>query len=89
MTAVRRVLVGPRARFVATCHRSGELRWFRVESVTDARLDFKETFRGADPKVVDAHPRGAARPLTPDLAREVIALAEGALASARMPSETG
>ncbi len=141
--SVHRVIVGPPARFVATCHRSGELKWFRIENVTDARLDAKEPFREADSKVVDAHLRGsldgfhdggapvqhvffvsdpdarwaarnlmdgmqceevpggirvtlegsaakrlarfvvglggAAKPLTPDLAREVTALAEGAL----------
>jgi predicted DNA-binding transcriptional regulator YafY len=149
--SVQRVLVGPPARFVATCHRSGDLKWFRVENVTDARLDSKEPFREADPKVVDAHLRasldgfhdggapvkhvffvsdpdarwaarnlmegmlceevlggirvtvetsagkrlarfvvglgGAAKPLTPDLAREVIALAEGALGTSRATAE--
>jgi predicted DNA-binding transcriptional regulator YafY len=149
--SVQRVLVGPPARFVATCHRSGELKWFRVENVTDARLDRKEPFREADPKVVDAHLRasldgfhdggspvkhgffvsdpaarwvarnlmdgmdceevpggirvtvetsaakrlarfvvglgGAARTLTPDLAREVTTLAEGALEASRAKAE--
>jgi len=36
--SVHRVRVGPPARFVATCHRSGALKWFRVENVRDARL---------------------------------------------------
>jgi predicted DNA-binding transcriptional regulator YafY len=145
--SVQRVLVGPPARFVATCHRTSELKWFRVENVTDARLDSKEPFREADPKVVDAHLRasldgfhdggaplkhvffvsdpdarwaarnlmdgmlceevpggirvtveasaakrlarfvvglgGAAKPLTPELARDVSALAKGAIAASR------
>ncbi len=57
--SVQRVLAGPPARFVATCHRSDELKWFRIENVTEARLDPKETFREADPKVVDAHLRAS------------------------------
>ena len=141
--SVHRVLVGPPARFIATCHRSGDLKWFRVENVTDARLDPNVPCRDADAKAVDAYLRAsldgfhdggapvrhvffvsdpaarwvarnlmdgmedeevpggirvtaetsgasrlaryvvglgaAAKPLTPDLAREVIALAEGAL----------
>jgi predicted DNA-binding transcriptional regulator YafY len=141
--SVHRVLVGPPARFVATCHRTGGLKWFRVENVSDAKLDVREPFRAADPKAVDAHLRAsldgfhdggppvkkvffvsdpdarwvarnlmdgmecedvpggirvtldtsatrrlarfvvgfgaAAKPLTPELAREVVALAEGAL----------
>ena len=48
--SVHRVLVGPPARILATRHRSGELKWFRVESVSDARLDPKEAFRATDPK---------------------------------------
>jgi predicted DNA-binding transcriptional regulator YafY len=35
--SVHRVLVGPPGRFVATCHRSGELKWFRIENVSDAK----------------------------------------------------
>jgi predicted DNA-binding transcriptional regulator YafY len=57
--SVHRVLVGPPARFVATCHRSGALKWFRVESVTDARLDANEFFREVDSKTVDAHLRAS------------------------------
>ncbi len=143
--SVHRVLVGPPARFVATCHRSGDLKWFRVESVSDAKLDPHEPFRDMDSKKVEAFlmasldgfhdggtparhaffvsdpdarwvarnlmdgmvaeevpggirvtletaaPKrlarfvvglgGAAKPMTPELEREVVALAEGALAS--------
>jgi predicted DNA-binding transcriptional regulator YafY len=55
--SVHRVLLGPPARFVATCHRTGALKWFRVENVSDAKLDGREAFREADPKRVDAHLR--------------------------------
>lgn len=57
--SVHRVLLGPPARFVATCHRSGMLKWFRIESMSDASLDANEKFREADPKVVDAHVRAS------------------------------
>jgi predicted DNA-binding transcriptional regulator YafY len=57
--SVHRVLVGPPGRFVATCHRSGELKWFRIESVSDAKLDPHEPFRDADSKTVDAHLRAS------------------------------
>ena len=46
--SVHRVVLGPPARFVATCHRTGALKWFRVESVSDAKLDPHEKFRDAD-----------------------------------------
>jgi predicted DNA-binding transcriptional regulator YafY len=57
--SVHRVLVGPPARFVATCHRTGDLKWFRVESVSDARLDPREPYREADAKTVDGHLRAS------------------------------
>ncbi len=57
--SVHRVVLGPPARFVATCHRSGDLKWFRVENVSDARLDGEQPFRGADSKRVDAHLRAS------------------------------
>jgi hypothetical protein len=57
--SVHRVVLGPPARFVATCHRTGGLKWFRVENVSDAKLDAHEKFREADPKVVDAHLRAS------------------------------
>jgi predicted DNA-binding transcriptional regulator YafY len=52
--SVHRVALGPPARFVATCHRTGALKWFRVDNVSDAKLDPDERYRSADPKVVDA-----------------------------------
>ena len=57
--SVHRILLGPPARFVATCHRTGGLKWFRVENVSDAKLDTHEAFRDADPKTVDAHLRAS------------------------------
>jgi predicted DNA-binding transcriptional regulator YafY len=57
--SVHCVVVGPPARFVATCHRSGALKWFRIDNVTDAKLDPHEPFRDADSKKVDAHLRAS------------------------------
>jgi predicted DNA-binding transcriptional regulator YafY len=57
--SVHRVLLGPPARFVAVCHRSNTLKWFRVESMSDASLDLSERFRDADQKEVDAHLRAS------------------------------
>jgi predicted DNA-binding transcriptional regulator YafY len=37
--------VGPPARFVATCHRNGDLRWFRVDGIVRARVDDAQAFR--------------------------------------------
>jgi predicted DNA-binding transcriptional regulator YafY len=143
--SVQRVLLGPPARFVAICHRTDELKWFRIENMSDAILDPTERYRETDSKHVDAHLRAsldgfheggaptkqaffvrdpdarwvarnlfeemqfeqvpggirvtvdtsalnrlarfvvglgaAAKPLTPELEREVAALAQGALAS--------
>jgi len=55
--SVHRVLIGPPARFVATCHRTGKLRWFRVANVTDARLDADEPFRPVASETVQAYLR--------------------------------
>jgi len=57
--SVHRVLIGPPARFVATCHRSDTLKWFRVENISEAQLDANEPFRPADAKRVDAHVRAS------------------------------
>jgi predicted DNA-binding transcriptional regulator YafY len=57
--SVHRVLPGPRARFIATCHRTGELKWFRIDNVSDSKLDPAESFREADPQQVDAHMRAS------------------------------
>lgn len=52
--SVQRVVVGPPARLVALCHRSGALKWFRVDNVLGAVLDHHEPFRGADAGAVEA-----------------------------------
>lgn len=51
--SVHRVFPGPPARFLATCHRSGGLKWFRVDNVTDASLDTHEPFRETPADAVD------------------------------------
>jgi len=51
--SVHTVLPGPPARFVATCHRSGKLKWFRVENVSDAELDPEEAYRSANAGAVE------------------------------------
>jgi predicted DNA-binding transcriptional regulator YafY len=57
--SVHRVTPSPRASFLATCHRTGELKSFRVESVSEARLDPKEAFRPAETAVLEAHERAS------------------------------
>ncbi len=55
--SVQRVLVGPPARFVAHCHRSGTLKWFRVENIALARLDAESRYRPADESEIAAFVR--------------------------------
>jgi predicted DNA-binding transcriptional regulator YafY len=43
--SVQRVLVGPPGRFIARCHRTDELKWFRIDNMFDARLDPSEPYR--------------------------------------------
>jgi predicted DNA-binding transcriptional regulator YafY len=43
--SVHRLELGPPARFIATCHRSSTLKWFRVDNVLDARPDANEAYR--------------------------------------------
>jgi predicted DNA-binding transcriptional regulator YafY len=52
--SVHRLLVGPPARFLATCHKSDELKWFRLDNVFDAAVDVNEPFRPAEAAGVDA-----------------------------------
>lgn len=42
--SVQRVLVGPPTRFVAWCHTAKELRWFRLDYVSDASTDATAAF---------------------------------------------
>ena len=57
--SVHRVTPSPRASFLATCHRTGELKSFRVENVSEARLHPTEAFRAADDAAIEAHERGS------------------------------
>ncbi len=57
--SVHKVLLGPPARFVATCHRDGKLKTFRVDGVLDARLDPNQPFRAVDEPSVDAYVRAS------------------------------
>jgi predicted DNA-binding transcriptional regulator YafY len=43
--SVQRVVTGPPSRFIAVCHRSGTLKWFRVENVSHARPDADVPYR--------------------------------------------
>lgn len=43
--SVQKIVIGPPARFVAVCHRSDSLKWFRLSGVTEAKLDDAEPFR--------------------------------------------
>ncbi len=47
-----KVLPGPPARFMATCHRSGRLKWFRVDRVSSAQLAGHDTARRVDDVVL-------------------------------------
>jgi predicted DNA-binding transcriptional regulator YafY len=47
--SVHHVEAGPPARVIATCHRSGDLKWFRVNNVGTARLDAQEPYRPTTP----------------------------------------
>jgi len=53
--SVHKVLFGPPARFVATCHRDGKLKTFRADGVLDARLDAREPFRPVDDAALEAY----------------------------------
>ena len=70
--SVHRVIVGPPGRFIALCHRTGELKWFRIDGVFDARLDPTEAYRPSTKKDVEKfqaesldgfHSPGPAEPL--------------------------
>jgi predicted DNA-binding transcriptional regulator YafY len=57
--SVHRVLVGPPARFIGTCHRSKTLKTFRVDSIMSARLNTQEPYRAADDASVDAYQKAS------------------------------
>ncbi len=50
--SVHRVDVGPPTRLVATCHRTNELRWFRVDNIVDVSIDRETSFRAASDEAV-------------------------------------
>lgn len=57
--SVHRVIIGPPARFLATCHRSEVLKWFRVDNVFDAAADDSIPFRDAAPDAIEALLKGS------------------------------
>jgi predicted DNA-binding transcriptional regulator YafY len=50
----QRVVVDAHTRFMAVCHKSGTLKWFRVDRITNAKLLGPTGARAADPAQVDA-----------------------------------
>jgi len=52
--SVQHVVTGPPARFLGVCHRSGTLKWFRVENVSHAKPDGDVPYRGHDDAAVQA-----------------------------------
>jgi predicted DNA-binding transcriptional regulator YafY len=52
--SVHMIEIGPPARFIATCHTNGDLRWFRVEGIVRARVDDNATFRPCAPDEINA-----------------------------------
>lgn len=54
LASIQRVLLGPPARFVAVCHRSGKLKWFRIDNMSDSKLEPAESYRAAEAAQVDA-----------------------------------
>ena len=49
-----RVETGDKPRFLATCHNSGALKWFRIARVSNARLDPAVVYRDAPPEKIAA-----------------------------------
>lgn len=49
----QRVVVDTHTRFMAVCHKSDSLKWFRVDRITNARLCGTSEARTADPAEVD------------------------------------
>ncbi len=57
VASVARVMPGPPSRFLAVCHRSGELRAFRVGDIQAAHLDSNERFLESDSAEVERRAR--------------------------------
>ncbi len=53
VVSVHRIVFDGHPRFIATCHRSNELRWFRVDGVERAELDEHEPYRPATRSAID------------------------------------
>jgi predicted DNA-binding transcriptional regulator YafY len=53
--SVQRVLPGPPARMVARCHRSGNLKWFRIDGILDGRLEPEVPYQEAMASEVDQY----------------------------------
>lgn len=51
--SVHCVSMGPPHRFVATCHQSSQLKWFRVDNVLDAELAPTESYQDTPQEAVD------------------------------------
>lgn len=51
--SVQRIIVGPKAHFLAVCHRDGSLKFFRLNNVLNARLDATMAYREADAVTVN------------------------------------
>lgn len=69
--SVQRVVIGPPARFLALCHRDGNLKWFRLDNVHAGRLDDATPFRPADPARVEALLRESVDGYHPGLAPQL------------------
>lgn len=52
--SVQSVVLGPPTRFIAFCHKTKALKWFRLDNVRRAQFDQNEPFREAEPGRVDA-----------------------------------
>lgn len=52
--SVQRIVSGSPVRFAAICHRDGNLKWFRVDNVLDARLDEGDPYRTVDGSALSA-----------------------------------
>lgn len=50
--SVHRVDVGPPTRLVATCHRTNQLKWFRVDNVVEVTKDGETPFRATSDEAI-------------------------------------
>jgi predicted DNA-binding transcriptional regulator YafY len=57
--SVQRILVGPSTRFVAHCHRSGELRFFRLSRVDAVRITADVPYVAIDAPAIDTFIAGS------------------------------